>query len=147
MGRRTGVRQALTPAADSNRVAAGAAIVADVEKATAQVADAEQSLKAARSALEIDKAQARLLQAQQVLEIAKSQMELHKSNLWMVGLQKVVSAKGHDDAKSLQDRMASLEKETLGDEATQAAALKWGDRPNVSRRGMGWCFSILVESV
>jgi hypothetical protein len=59
-------------------------------------------------------------------------MELYESNLRIAELQKGKPDEMPDGAKSLKDRIASLEKESLGDEETQKAALKWGDQPNAS---------------
>jgi small-conductance mechanosensitive channel len=125
-----------TQSVEAKNDAGGAVIDADVKKAMERVATAEKSLKTAGSEREAQKAQVLLLQAQQALEIANGRMELYQSNLRMADLPKGDSDEASDGVKPLLDRITSLEKESLGDEATQKAALKWGDQTNGSGDGL-----------
>jgi small-conductance mechanosensitive channel len=106
-------------------------IQADIARATQEVAQAEQQQKRARSPQEMKQAQDALTRAQQASEIATKEMDLHETNLKLADSPPTES-EVRDDLKSLQDRIASLEKEALGKEGTDAPALKWGEPINAS---------------
>jgi small-conductance mechanosensitive channel len=104
-----------------------AKIRADMEKAAQEIAQAEQRQKRARSAQEIKQAQDALTRARQASEIAAKEMDLHETDLKLSDSQRNESNEVRDDIKSLQARIASLEKEALGKDGTDASALKLGE--------------------
>ena len=117
-----------------------AKIRAAMEKAAQEVAQAQQRRIKARSAKEIEQAQNALTRALQASEIAKKETDLYETNLKLADPQNNVSSEAPDEIKSLQDRIASLEKEALGKEGTDEPALKWGDPVNAAGSGVVGAF-------
>jgi len=113
-GRKNGSQVEQAPAAESNDVKGGAAIDAEVEKARMQVAGAEKSLRPPDQREKQIRHRFSCCGHSKRSKSPISQMELYKSNLWIADQQKEVLGEGHDEAKSLRDRIKSLEKDAWG---------------------------------
>jgi small-conductance mechanosensitive channel len=104
-----------------------ARIRAALEKASQEIARAQQQQQKARSPQELKQAQDALARAQQASEIAAKEADLYEANLKLAESRPHEAKVVRDDIQSLQDKIASLEKEALGKEGADAPALKWGD--------------------
>jgi small-conductance mechanosensitive channel len=109
---------------------------ANVEIAGQQVSRAERRLEEAKSAQEIKNAQAALIRAQQALQIANNEKDLSEADLKIADVQRRESEEANDDIKALRDRIALLEKEVLGKEATDSQVIKWGEQVNTQGAGL-----------
>ena len=114
---------------------------AEIEDASRQVSKAERRLETAKSDQEIRNAQAALIRAQQTLQIANNEKDLSEADLKIADVQQKESEEAHDEIKSLRNRVALLEKESVGKEATDAQVIKWGDQGSTPDAGLMGTFS------
>ena len=107
-----------------------------VERIKQRLADAEQKQKQAKSSQDIEQAQVELKRTRQRLEIAQREMALSEANLKFAEMQRKESDETPEEIKSLGDKIVLLEKESLGEDGTDASLFKWGDQGSTGSVGL-----------